>query len=285
MSVGRTVETNGIELHYLDYGGGGPTLVLTHGLTANAHSFNRIAARLGPAVRLIAVDLRGRGRSDAPDAGYTMADHAADVMGLLDAERLDRVAIGGHSFGGLLTYYLAANHPERVERCVVLDAPAEVDPTILKQIQPSLDRLDVVMPSWDDYLALVQAMPYYDGWWDPAIEAFYRADVVENVDGTVRARCRPGHIAAAVAGTLAVDWPSTVARIEQPTLLLRASDPFGPPGYPPILSEDLARRTLALLPDGRLVSFPGNHITFLFGDPGRAVAEAITSFVLEGAGR
>ena len=116
--------------------------MLTPGLTANAHSFDGLlAAGLGDTVRVLAFDARGRGQSDKPDAGYTLDDHAADLIGALDALGLARVLLGGHSFGGLLTYYLAANHPERVERAVVLDAPAQVDPTILDQIAPSLARL------------------------------------------------------------------------------------------------------------------------------------------------
>ena len=103
----------------------GPTLVLAPGLTANAHSFDGLMrAGLGDVAHVLALDMRGRGESDAPATGYAMEDHARDVLGLLDALELERVVMGGHSFGGLLTYWLAANHPERVERCVVIDAPA-----------------------------------------------------------------------------------------------------------------------------------------------------------------
>ena len=116
------VETNGIKLHYLDYPGDGPAVVLAHGLTANCRSFDVVAGHLAPRLRVIAPDLRGRGASDKPATGYTMADHAADVLGLLDALGLERVVMGGHSFGGLLSLYIAANHPERVERVLILDA-------------------------------------------------------------------------------------------------------------------------------------------------------------------
>ena len=105
---------------------------------------------------VMALDLRGRGESDAPPSGYAMEEHARDVLGLLDALGLERVVMGGHSFGGLLTYWLAANHPERVERCVVIDAPASLDPAIVDQIQPALARLGNVYPSWDEYVALVE---------------------------------------------------------------------------------------------------------------------------------
>ena len=130
-----------------------------------------------------------------------MEDHARDVLGLLDALGLERVVMGGHSFGGLLTYWLAANHPERVERCVVIDAPAELDPALVDQIQPSLDRLGHVYPSWDEYVALVRSMPYFDeGGWDSDVERYFRADVRVRPDGTVQARCRPEHIEEVIQG-------------------------------------------------------------------------------------
>ena len=230
---------------------------------------------------MLALDLRGRGESDQPESGYSMADHAADVLGLMDQLGLDRVVLGGHSFGGLLTYYMAAHFPNRVSKCVVIDAPAEVDPTVLEQIKPSLARLEMVVPSWEDYLTWVKAMPYYEGWWDPTIEEFYRADVKVNPDGTMQSRSRPENIRAAVKGLLEIDWPGTVRMIRQPTILLRSTDPFGPPGYPPILPGDKAKKTMSLLSDGRLLEFPGNHITFMFGKTASDITKAIISFVLE----
>jgi hypothetical protein len=73
--------------------------------------------------------------------------------------------------------------------------------------------------------------------------------------------------------------------VECPTLLLRTLDPFGPPGSPPIMSEDGARRTLARLRDGRLLEVPGNHITFAFGARARAVAEELVSFAVRSGDR
>ena len=284
IGTARYVETNGITLHYVEHDGDGPTLILTPGLTANARFFDAlIDAGLTPHLRVLAVDLRGRGASDKPETGYTMADHTADMLGLMDHLGIERVFFGGHSFGGLLTYYMGAHHPERVERCVVIDAPAEVDETIVEQIQPSLDRLEQAFPSWEAYLELVKAMPYYtDGWWDPHLEGFYRSDIEETSDGGVRSRCRPDHIAQAVAGTLEHDWMALAAAMPQPTLMLRAPGAFGPAGYPPILAREVAERTVAAMPDAHLIDLDGNHITALFGDSARAAAEAITGFLLAG---
>ncbi len=229
---------------------------------------------------MLSFDLRGRGLSDAPDDGYTMDDHAADLLGALDALELDRVVLGGHSFGGLLTLYVAANAPGRVERALVLDVPAEVDPSVLDQIGPSLARLEQVYPSRGAYLEFVRALPYFAGdGWDDGVAAFYEAEVEDLPDGTVRPRCRPAHIRLAVEGTFGPDWAGVAAAVECPTLLLRTIDPFGPPGSGPIMSEDGARRTLARLRHGHLVEVPGNHITFAFGRRAEGVVTELLAFV------
>lgn len=278
----RMIGTNGIRLHVVDHGGDGPTLVLMPGLTANARFFDAIVAGgLHVGVRVLAVDLRGRGLSDKPDTGYTMADHAADIVGLVEALGGGPVVMGGHSFGGLLTYYLATHHREVVDRCVVLDAPVEVDPTIVDQIKPSLARLESTMPSFPEYLGAVRSQPYFVDWWDPAIEAYYRADVEDLPDGRVKPRSHPDHIQQAIEATLVPDWPRLATEITQPTLVVRARGPFGPPGSPPILDAEPARRLVDSLRDGRLVEVDGNHITGFFGDAAPTVAGAIRSFILE----
>ncbi len=271
MSPARFVRANRLRLRYVESGSGERTLVLVPGLTANVHSFDGLlAAGLDRGLRVLAFDARGRGLSDKPDAGYTMADHAADLLGVFDALGLERVCLGGHSFGGLLAYYMAANHPERIERTVILDAPAEVDPAILDQIAPSLARLERTFASWREYDELIRSFPYWDVFqWNDQIQAYYRADAEELSDGTVRARCRPGHIRAVIEGELEVDWPTVLARVACPALLIRATEPFGPPGFGPILTAESARHSMALMRDARLVEVGGNHITMLF-DPTRS---------------
>lgn len=284
MNLDRYVQANGLRLHYLEHGSGDRALVLVPGLTANAHSFDGLlAAGLGERLRVLAFDARGRGLSDKPDAGYTMADHTADLLGALDALGLERVCLGGHSFGGLLTYYIAANHPERVERAVILDAPAEVDPAILDQIAPSLARLERTFASWSEYDELIRSFPYWDGFaWNDEIQSYYRADAEELPDGRVRPRSRPEQIRAVVAGELEVDWPDVLARIVCPTLLIRAPEPFGPPGFGPILTARSARRALALMRDAQLVEVAGNHVTMVFDPHAQRVVAEIKKFVFEG---
>ncbi len=274
------VETNGIRLHYLDHRSDGPTLLLMPGLTANAHAFDGlVSAGLVPAVRLLALDLRGRGVSDKPASGYTLADHAADVIGLLDRLELDRVMLGGHSYGGLLGLYLAAHHPDRVARLVVIDAAAEMHPDTRQLIQPAIDRLGKPVASWETYLAAVKVMPFFYHWWDPAIESYFRADVETLPDGRVVSRSSPAAITEAVEHVLAEKWLEKLPLITQPTLLLNATGSYGLPGAPPLLPPEQAQATVAALPRGRYCAVPGNHMTMLYGEGADRITEEIIRFV------
>ncbi len=273
-------DTNGITLHVLDYPGSGPTVLMLHGLTANAHFFPDLANLVAGDFRVVAINLRGRGRSEKPPSHYTMEDHANDVLGVMDKLKLDSAHLCGHSYGGLLTYYLAAHHRDRVDRCVVLDAPADVDANVLEQIQPALDRLTKMFPSWDEFLDEMRALPYYQGWWEPSIEDYFKSDVIRQVDGRCRPRIHPDHIKQCVEGTLDIDWPKLVGTVAQPTLLIRCADPFGPEGSPPMLTAEAAAQTVAVMPNATTDVVPGNHMTAFFGEAAANVAPKITDFLV-----
>lgn len=277
----RYLQTNGLQLHYLDHTGTGPTLICLPGLTANAHAFDGlIAAGLSPRHRVLAFDLRGRGLSDKPAVGYTMAEHAADVIGALDALGLASVVCCGHSFGGLLTLYLAAHYPARIAKLVVLDAAAGItNPQVREQLKPSLARLGQRVASWEAYLDAVKRAPFFLDWWEPLIENYYRADVEVFADGSVQARARPENIAAALDGAEAEDWRAHLARITQPALLLHSRGPFGWPGAPPLVEEKFVAATVAALADARARAVPGNHLTMLFGAGAPRIVECIAEFV------
>jgi len=287
--TGHFVESGGIRIHYLDHPGGEPALVLLPGLSATAPIFeDLIGAGLTPRFRAVAVDLRGRGESDgppagfdpaSPTAGYTMAEHAADVVRLLDALGLRRAVLVGHSFGGMLAFYLAAHHPQRIPRIVVLDAAIAVAaPAIRDLLQPMLARLGVEVPSWDAYLEVVRQLPYLRDRWEPGLERYFRSYVRIGPDGKVRQLVQPEAILAAVEGILVEDWEKIIAAIRQPVLLINAMDPFGPAGSEPFLPREQAMATVEALEYGSYLAVAGNHITMIFGNNARAVAAAIGPF-------
>lgn len=119
------VTSNGIQIHYYRSTppGGAPPVLLLHGVTDNAMCWVRVAEALGGAYDLILPDTRGHGFSEKPAAGYTIEERAADVAGLIDALRLNRPVLIGHSLGGQAATATAALYPERVG-AVVLEDPA-----------------------------------------------------------------------------------------------------------------------------------------------------------------
>lgn len=85
---------------------------------------------------------------------------------------------------------------------------------------------------------------------------------------------------AAVDGTLTQDWPSVAARGGQPTLVIRATDAYGPPGSSPILPKEKADQVINLLADPHRAEASGNHMTILFGDRAATLARLIIDFAL-----
>lgn len=276
----KFVETNGIKLAYLDYEGEGEPLILMHGLSANSHHFDGLMrAGLGEKFRVLAVDLRGRGLSDKPTGMvYSPDDHARDIIGMMDALGLGKVLLGGHSYGGLMTMFIGAHYPERVTKMVILDAGI-MHPKVKDLIAPAILRLGQTVDSFETYLGNMKQNPaYHQGVWNDDIVAYYRADVEDLPDGTVKPRSTPDVITAAVDQILEVDWAAVMPRAAMPGLLIHGYEGVGPAPTPPVLTDDGAQQTLAWLPDCRYLRVAGNHYTMLYGDNARAIVEAVNAF-------
>lgn len=113
---------NGINLHVQEQGTGRP-LVLLHGLTSNTAALQVEIDHFSPSFHTIAIDSRGHGRSDKPPH-YTLQDHVDDVVGVLDALHLDTVYLLGASMGSYIAQGVAAQHPQRVTKLVLITPKA-----------------------------------------------------------------------------------------------------------------------------------------------------------------
>jgi pimeloyl-ACP methyl ester carboxylesterase len=97
-----------------------PAVVLIHGYSDNSRSWSPVADQLAKSFRLIAVDLRGHGKSGAPDCCYTLAAMASDVALVMDHFGMERASVVGHSLGSMVAQVLAQRYPERVEKLVLV---------------------------------------------------------------------------------------------------------------------------------------------------------------------
>lgn len=266
-----------MQLHLLEQPGPGLPLLLLHGLTANCHSMDGLF-QAGLPGRVLAADLRGRGQSDKPCQGYSLADHAGDIVGLLDALELPKVVLGGHSFGALVSMFVAAHYPQRVEKLVLLDISHQVPHSqeVFDMVQPSVQRLGRTWSDAEAYVTAMKKAPIFAGWWEPAIEGYLRADLETLSDGQVRSRVPAHAIEEVLEKMRREDWVAITQALSQPTLLFQADGPF--PDIP-LVTREMAEDTLSRLPQGRLVEVPGNHITMLYGAGARRMADEIGRFL------
>lgn len=118
----RDIPTNGVTLH-VRVGGRGPAVILLHGYGETGDMWQPLAVALSRNHRVIVPDLRGLGLSSRPAGGYDKKTQGEDVAGLLDALKVDRTDVVTHDIGNMVGYAFVAEHPERVRRFILMDAP------------------------------------------------------------------------------------------------------------------------------------------------------------------
>jgi pimeloyl-ACP methyl ester carboxylesterase len=283
------VPGDGITMAWAHWPGAGPTVVGLHGVTASYANFVGVADRLAGRRPLFALDLRGRGDTDKPEAGpYGMSQHASDVAAAMRAFGIADAVVVGHSMGAFVAVALAAEHPELVRGVVLIDGglplepPPGIDATQLLDVAlaPQMARLRTTFPTFEAYLDFWRALPPFEGdRWNDWVEAYLRYDL-----GGTAPELRPKASEAAVRGdfldTLATErLRDRLRRVGAPTLLLRATEGFNP-GTPPLLPDDLVAREGALVSDltDRVVD-DTTHYTIALGPTGAGVvADAVVEW-------
>jgi esterase len=132
----QTLTLNGLRFHYRDWGEpSAPPLVLLHGYTSHARSWDTIARRLADRYRVLALDQRGHGESDRARV-YHEQLLVDDLAALIDTLQLPSVALVGFSFGGTTAGSYAARYPKRVERQVLAECfGAGEDPALIAHLR------------------------------------------------------------------------------------------------------------------------------------------------------
>ena len=116
---------DGCQLHYEEYGQGSPLLLL-HGLGSSNLDWEYQTAVLASRYRVIAMDMRGHGRSDKPDERYSIAGFATDVAALIEQMQLGPVHLVGISMGGMIAFQLGVDRPELLKSLTIINSGPEV---------------------------------------------------------------------------------------------------------------------------------------------------------------
>jgi len=272
------VPADGVSLAVHEWPGTGPAVVCIHGLTANHVCWRSMADILTPKHRLIGYDLRGRGDSDKPPAGYSLDQHCRDLLALLDNFGLKKAVLMGHSLGAHIALKFAVAHPQRVSKMVLVDGGIDVRAEIIDSLGPAINRLGVEFPSLDAFLGIIRALPMFTGRWNDYLERYFRYDVETLPSGAVRSKVSKGAIAEELANLQRERLWVYHHQVKCPTLIFRAPDGLLT-ATDCLMTQDEAVAMSRAIPKSKLVVVPKrNHYTVLLGKNPR-VKSALQAFL------
>jgi lipase len=177
-----------------------PTVVAVHGITASHLAWAVVAQTLhqagesgrsaqsgeSPKIRLIAPDLRGRGRSAGLPGPYGMARHAADLAAVTEALEVPRAVLVGHSMGAFVALVATHLYPDRFSDLLLVDGglPLAMPPGISREdllaatLGPAMSRLSMTFPDRATYLEFWKAHPAFAGYqWSEAVADYAAYDL------------------------------------------------------------------------------------------------------------
>src|SRR5213083_1431320 len=268
----RSLVLHGQRFHFLDWGAPtAPAVVLLHGITGHARSWDDEARTLAAGYRVLVLDQRGHGDSDpAPDGDYTVTTMAGDLTAFVDTVGLPRISLVGLSMGGRVAIAFAGTHPRRVERLVIVDIGPEIAPagrlrvgSLMAQTPERFDDLEAAL-AW----ARATNPRYTDAMLRHRVAHGTRPSqggLVWKYDRAIRDAVRSGQWRDPVDL-----WPLWSA-IACPTLIVRGAESD-------VLAPETAKRMLTTNPLARLVEVVGAGHT-VPGDQPAAFQQLLTEFL------
>ena len=237
----------------------GPLVVCVPGLSANLRSFDVLGAHLGQVGwKVVALDLRGRGRSAATASGsHGWEAHARDVLAVAAELGERHLSVIGHSMGGAVAMTAAQiDAGKHIDKVVLIDFAGRPEQSSLGPIGQSIERLGRVHASAEALVAEVRAIGSIAPW-DEHWDAYFRYEL-EPVPGGVRPRTSREAVLEDVAYGAGADpyllWPALTMR----TLLLRALRPILPGLGHIVTAEDFAQFS-RVVPRAYTIEVDANH--------------------------
>lgn len=257
-----------------------PTVLLVHGITSSHLAWADVVRHL-PGVRVVAPDLRGRGRSNGIQGAAGMAAHADDLAALLDAVGIAQTVVVGHSMGGFVSLVFAHRHPQRVSRVLLVDGglPLDVpegldtDTLVAGILGPTAQRLSMRFADLGEYLDFWRVHPAFGQAWSEDLEKYFAYDLVDDGEGAFRPATSYQTTADdTVDMNTGSALPDALAAMAHPVRLITV--PRGLQNEPPgLYSPEHLERMLAAYPSVQheRVDEGLNHYTIVISEQGASV--------------
>jgi 3-oxoadipate enol-lactonase len=236
-----------IELAYTDEGSGTP-LVLVHGFPLNRTMWNSQVSALSQDNRVIAIDLRGHGESEAPPGPYLMDVLAYDVRRLLDHLSIEQAVIAGFSMAGYATFAFYRLYPDRVKALILADTRPQPDSPEAKQ-----GRMDMANLARTEGAGVIADRLVPRLLTEASVNN--RKDLVDQVRGMITSTPVKGIAGDLMGMAERLDSQPTLDSISCPTLVIVGEqDPLTPPADSQLMAQKIKGARLETIPNAAHLS-------------------------------
>jgi len=260
---------DGLNLHYLDWPGRGATLVLLHGGSLSAHTWDLVALALAGEFRLIALDLRGHGLSDWSER-YSIPDSVRDVEALVGQLDVEAVQVVGMSLGGNVAAHYAASPRTRARSLLLVDVGPWVDFTATENMRGFMGR-PIAELSLDELVDRAVSVSTSGGPRDKILYRYLHM-TTRLADGSLSFRNdrRHPHDYAHILAKLE-ELPELAKSMSLPVRIVRG-------GRSRVLSDEKVARFASCFPNGSwvVIDAAGHNVQ---EDEPRALASALCAFL------
>ena len=269
-SSALTLAGNSLSLHIRQWSNGNEACILLHGFGEGAYIWNDLAPSIASSFRTLAVDLRGHGDSSwDPKGGYSVEGHVADLIEVIDALQIGRLALVGHSLGGNIAIRIAAARPESVIGLAIVDFGPDLNP----------EGSERVLADFNDSLRTWDSFSEY-GAWLQLRRPLVSPTIVNNISaaalqphptGGYRLKCDPALGTAELRKTDSALLWNIIASLSVPVMIFRGIGSA-------VLTCDVAQKMAQVLPNGHLrtINHAGHGVVM---DNPRQFAAALLPFL------
>jgi pimeloyl-ACP methyl ester carboxylesterase len=252
MDKSTTTLSNATQIAYLERGGGEVPLVLLHGITDNARTYEPLLTGISPRCRVFALDLRGHGDSSKPDTVYDTEAYADDVRHFIQEVTGGPALLQGHSLGGVVAVQVGSTAPELVSGLFLEDPPLyfvndlnEIYQTLFNALVVMAKTLQDGSRSADDWFEVMANAPDpFTG--KPGIETMGAERIRFSLDSM--AMMKPKALEDALAKSLEWDTDQVLDRLQCPLMMITGSPDLGG-----VISAEESARVTDIVSDSRVL--------------------------------